>query len=68
MGIRVAFLDRQAPARPRSLAVLVPADAVRAAGDAGVVFVITDGFMNAMCTAHFGQPPLPCGIFNPVDE
>ena len=43
MGIRVAFLDPQAPARPPSRAVLVPADAVRADGEGGVVFVITDG-------------------------
>jgi RND family efflux transporter MFP subunit len=43
MGIRVAFLDPQAPARAPARAVLIPADAVRAEGDGGVVFVITDG-------------------------
>jgi RND family efflux transporter MFP subunit len=40
MGVRVAFLDTQATARgPAPAGVLVPADAVRAEGAAGVVFV-----------------------------
>jgi RND family efflux transporter MFP subunit len=43
MGIRVAFLDPEASTRAPSAAVLVPADAVRADGDAGIVFVVTDG-------------------------
>jgi RND family efflux transporter MFP subunit len=44
MGVRVAFLDPQ-PARPAPLTsgVLVPAEAVRVEGTAGVVFVYTDG-------------------------
>jgi RND family efflux transporter MFP subunit len=44
MGVRVAFLDPQ-PARlaPLPSGVLVPADAVRADGAAGVVFVYADG-------------------------
>jgi RND family efflux transporter MFP subunit len=44
MGVRVAFLDPQ-PARPAPLpsGVLVPAEAVRADGAAGVVFVYADG-------------------------
>ena len=44
MGVRVAFLDPQ-PARPAPLTsgVLVPAEAVRADGTAGVVFVYADG-------------------------
>jgi RND family efflux transporter MFP subunit len=44
MGVRVAFLDPQ-PARPAPLTsgVLVPAEAVRADGVAGVVFVYADG-------------------------
>jgi RND family efflux transporter MFP subunit len=41
MGVRVAFLDAQPAASraPARAAVLVPADAVRAEGTAGVVFV-----------------------------
>jgi RND family efflux transporter MFP subunit len=40
MGVRVAFLESQPAARaPVRAAVLVPADAVRAEGTAGVVFV-----------------------------
>ena len=44
MGVRVAFLDPQ-PARPAQLTsgVLVPAEAVRADGAMGVVFVYADG-------------------------
>ena len=44
MGVRVAFLDPQ-PERPAQLTsgVLVPAEAVRADGSAGVVFVYTNG-------------------------
>lgn len=44
MGVRVAFLDPEAPAaRAAEPAVLVPAGAVRGEGDAGVVFVYTGG-------------------------
>jgi RND family efflux transporter MFP subunit len=41
MGVRVAFLESQAAARPvaRTPAVLVPADAVRAEGTNGTLFV-----------------------------
>jgi hypothetical protein len=40
MGVRVAFLDAQPAAKPAvRAAVLVPADAVRAEGTAGAVFV-----------------------------
>ena len=44
MGVRVAFLEPQ-PARPAPLTsgVLVPAEAVRADGTAGVVFVYANG-------------------------
>jgi RND family efflux transporter MFP subunit len=44
MGVRVAFLDPR-PATPVRAApgVLVPADAVRAEGSEGVVFVVADG-------------------------
>jgi RND family efflux transporter MFP subunit len=44
MGVRVAFLDPQ-PARPAQLTsgVLVPAEAMRADGAMGVVFVYADG-------------------------
>ena len=44
MGVRVAFLDPQ-PAQPAPLTsgVLVPAEAVRADGAMGVVFVYADG-------------------------
>ena len=44
MGVRVAFLDPQ-PAQPVQLTagVLVPAEAVRADGAAGVVFVYANG-------------------------
>jgi RND family efflux transporter MFP subunit len=44
MGVRVAFLDPQ-PVRPAPLTsgVLVPAEAVRADGTAGVVFVYANG-------------------------
>jgi RND family efflux transporter MFP subunit len=44
MGVRVAFLDPQ-PAQPAPLTsgVLVPAEAVRADGALGVVFVYADG-------------------------
>jgi RND family efflux transporter MFP subunit len=44
MGVRVAFLDPH-PARPAQLTsgVLVPAEAVRADGAMGVVFVYADG-------------------------
>jgi RND family efflux transporter MFP subunit len=45
MGVRVAFLDPRpaTPNRPPSSAVLAPADAVRAEGNSGVVFVVADG-------------------------
>ena len=46
MGVRVAFLDPPpAPRAPRrcTAGVLVPAEAVRAEGAAGVVFVYADG-------------------------
>jgi RND family efflux transporter MFP subunit len=43
MGARVAFLDTR-PGQPATApGVLVPADAVRAEGEAGVVFVVSDG-------------------------
>jgi multidrug efflux pump subunit AcrA (membrane-fusion protein) len=47
MGVRVAFLDRPPagpdPGGPVRAGVLVPADAVRANGDHGVVYVYADG-------------------------
>ena len=43
MGVRVGFLDRKTPgAPPAPVGVLVPAEAVRAEGDAHVVFVMAD--------------------------
>jgi RND family efflux transporter MFP subunit len=45
MGVRVAFLEPRAatPVRTATTAVLVPADAIRAEGTGGVVFVLADG-------------------------
>jgi RND family efflux transporter MFP subunit len=43
MGVRVAFLDTKPAPPAAATGVLVPADAVRAEGDRGVVFVVADG-------------------------
>jgi hypothetical protein len=42
MGVRVSFLGR-GPAGAAAAGVLVPAEAVRADGERGVVFVVRDG-------------------------